>query len=71
MTLMSSSDKIIEMARRKRHYKSTRIKLDMSFEEALTKLCQSSWHAESEAAPKPDATKGDTKINRKPKRKDQ
>ena len=28
------------MARRKRRHQSTRIKLDMSFEEALAKLCQ-------------------------------
>jgi hypothetical protein len=28
------------MARRKRRHQSTRIKLDMSFEEALARLCQ-------------------------------
>ncbi|UCC59919.1 MAG: hypothetical protein JSW38_02605 [Dehalococcoidia bacterium] len=34
------------MVRRKRHYESTRIKLDMSFEDALARLCNATWPPE-------------------------
>ena len=34
-----NNGRIMTMARRKRQYESTRIKLDISFEEALAKLC--------------------------------
>ena len=42
-----NSDKIVFMARQKRPYQSTRIKLNISFEEALAKLCYTSWRDES------------------------
>jgi hypothetical protein len=58
------------MVRRKRHYESTRIKLDMSFEDALARLCQATWPLEhdgeqvgqtSKASVDPDSKKKRTK----------
>ena len=45
--MAENNDRIVNMARKKRQYESTRIKLDMSFEEALAKLCQHFPHGET------------------------
>ena len=60
---MVNSAKIVFVARKKRHYESTRIKLDMSFEEALSKLCHATVPDEDDAVDYPSEIKGDEKAD--------
>jgi len=58
------------MARKKRQYESTRIKLDMSFEEALAKLCQHTSQDETVAAKAIDTVETAAEVIKRVKKTD-